>query len=419
MAPPCRGWCGWWLAVSIASLAAGGCQLFPGKTGTMPEYEQARREIESFQDSDGEWIRPEGRKAEVPDESWFSAAGAWLPSWGKTPLDRDRARSDYQAAEQLFEEAGQLQDPSARHQAFAKAGAAFLEAGKYWPSSAVEHDSLLMAAESYFFAESFVKAEDLYLRLLKEYPRSRYSDLVDSRRMSIANYWLKFEKTEPRPFYAMNLTDSRFPWSDRSGHGRRTLESIRLTSPTGRMSDQATMALANEHFGRGKFRLAADTYEDLRLSYPDSKHQFAAHFLGLRAVLETYEGPDYDIGPLDEAEKLLNQITRLFRQQAEEQKAYLDEAYKQIRLGRAERLWTAATYRANRQEYQAAVGYLDQLIADYDDTSYAAEAEELRARIEDRPADPPRYFSRLGQLFERRDQEERLIREAAREAGLR
>jgi alpha-2-macroglobulin len=99
--------------------------------------------------------------------------------------------------------------------------------------------------------------------------------------------------------------------------------------------------------------------------------------------------------------------------------AWLAAALKQIRLGRAERLWTAATYRANRQEYQAAVGYLDQLIADYDDTSYAAEAEELRARIEDRPADPPRYFSRLGQLFERRDQEERLIREAAREAGLR
>ncbi len=72
------------------------------------------------------------------------------------------------------------------------------------------------------------------------------------------------------------------------------------------------MELATEAFQRKDFEAAADAFGDLRMSYADSPHQFNAHFLGLKAVMETYQGPDYNEGPLIEAEKLIKTMTRQF-----------------------------------------------------------------------------------------------------------
>ncbi len=48
---------------------------------------------------------------------------------------------------------------------------------------------------------------------------------------------------------------------------------MRLDSPTGRLADDSTMELANNAFEKGNYEEAADLYEDLRTTYPDSPHQ--------------------------------------------------------------------------------------------------------------------------------------------------
>jgi outer membrane protein assembly factor BamD (BamD/ComL family) len=93
----------------------------------------------------------------------------------------------------------------------------------------------------------------------------------------------------------MNFFDERRPWNDTAGHGRRVLDKMRMDSPTGRLADDATMELANAAFEKGRFQDAADLYSDLRSTYPDSKHQFDAHFLGLKATLEPIAGPNTTI----------------------------------------------------------------------------------------------------------------------------
>ena len=57
-------------------------------------------------------------------------------------------------------------------------------------------------------------------------------------------------------------------------------------------------------FRRGSFIKADEYYTDLRKAYPTSEHQFLAHFLGMKAKLNSYQGPAYGGTVLDEAEKL-------------------------------------------------------------------------------------------------------------------
>ncbi|MEZ6077586.1 MAG: hypothetical protein R3C56_18545 [Pirellulaceae bacterium] len=73
---------------------------------------------------------------------------------------------------------------------------------------------------------------------------------------------------------------------------------MRIENPTGKVSDDATMRLAVEDFQKGNYESAADTFADLRLTFPDSEHQFNAQFLELQSLLASYQGADYSSIPL-------------------------------------------------------------------------------------------------------------------------
>jgi TolA-binding protein len=72
----------------------------------------------------------------------------------------------------LYEEATKLEGEP-RADKFYDAGKLFDKAGKNWVSSYLELDSMFWAGESYFFSEDYNKAEDRYVKLLKEYPRNQ------------------------------------------------------------------------------------------------------------------------------------------------------------------------------------------------------------------------------------------------------
>jgi tetratricopeptide (TPR) repeat protein len=174
---------------------------------------------------------------------------------------------------------------------------------------------------------------------------------------------------------------------------------MRLDDPTGVLADDVTMAIASEAFQRGDFETAAETYEDLRLAYPDSKHQFEAHFLELKCCLEIYQGPEYSSEPIDRAEKLLKQITKQFTKQAEERREYLNEAYAEVRFEQAQRRWLQAEYRRKRGENKSARMYLQEILDGYADTPFGEQAQERLAGLEGLPDDPTQHLVWLTKMF--------------------
>lgn len=377
------------------SLLTSGCTAFSAKRGAMADYEDAKRSIENTTYAD-DLTRPEGVTAEK--EAFGKRFLERIGLAAKRRRNIELARSEYAAGQELFEKAKGLEDDE-RRETFRQAAKKYMSAAKNWQSSALEQDALLMAGESYFFAEDFTRSEDAYARLVKEYPRNPHMDHIDTRRFEIADYWLKVDSVERKPFVMVNFTEKKLPINDTGGHGRRVLEKMRLDNPTGRVSDDATMRLAVDQFEKGKYEGAADTFSDLRTTYPDSEHQFLAQFLELQSLLNSYQGHEYSSVPLDDAEKRVKAIAKQFPREAAEKQEDLNLAYGKIRFAKAERVWYQAEWRRIRSESGAARFHYQRIIDEYSDTPFAKDAEAKLEQIKDLPDDPPQRFKPLVKLF--------------------
>ncbi len=370
-------WCG-----------AVGCSVFSPWTSSTADYETARAEINDPSNT----FRPEGVSAERD----YYAAG-FLDRIGiraKRRRNVETARSHYERGEELFNEAKSLTG-SERPAQFRKAAAQYQLAAENWQSSGLEQNALMMSAESYFFAEDYVAAEEKYAALVKEYPRNPFLDKIDSRRFEIADYWLEYDKAKPSPFVYVNLTDKKRPLNDTVGHGKRVIEAIRLDNPTGDRGDDATMRLAMHHLDEDRFEEAADAFADLVLTYPDSEHQFNAQFLEAQCLLASYQGPSYSSIPITKASKRIDQIRRQFPQQAQERSDELQEAWAKVRYAQAERIWKQAAYRRKQSENASARFHYERILKDFSDTPFAEQARDALEQIAEAPDHPKQRFQAL------------------------
>ena len=388
------------VSASLLLLAlASGCSLFAPRKTLLADYEDTRRSIENptINDEDDDGIyRPEGVTADngKGGDDFFTRMGIKA----KRRKDINLAKSLFAEGEQAYSQATAATGEE-RAQLFRLASEKFQEAAKNWQSSTLEQDALMMASESHFFAEDYYRAEQLYGKLIKEYPRTKYLDHIDSRRFEIADYWLKTDNVNRKPFVVLNVSDPKYPWNDTGGHAKRVLERMRVDNPTGKVSDDATMRLAVNDFEKGKFESAADTFADVRLTFPDSEHQFKAQFLELQSLLNSYRGADYSSIPLTEALQRVQQITRQFPQESAQRKDELDQAYSKIRFQMAERIWNQADYRRNRSENGAAKFHYQRILDDYADTPFASQATAALQELTGLPDDPPQRFKPLIWLF--------------------
>lgn len=370
-----------------------GCSIFSPKKSSLTDYETARSKIDqpAVPNADGEF-RMEGVSAEREGSNVD-----FLQSIGIRPKRRKNiqtARDHYAAGDKHFEEARELTGKE-RAAAFREAAKKYLLAAENWKSSGLEQDAMLMAAESHFFAEDYWRSETLYSKLVKEYPRNPYLDHIDSRRFEIGHYWMKYASVTKTPFVFVNLSDPKRPWNDTGGHGKRVLERLRIENPTGKISDDATMRLAMEQYERGRFQEAADTFSELRMTYPDSEHQFNAQFLELQSLLESYQGARYSSIPITDAQKRLEQIVRQFPNEAKDRREDLQKSYARIRYLMAERIWNQAKYRRDRKEYGSAKFHFNRILENYADTPFAEQAREGLEALQEKPDDPPQRFKAL------------------------
>jgi outer membrane protein assembly factor BamD (BamD/ComL family) len=354
-------------------------------------------------------------ESEDDNDEGFGWSDLSIDNLGKTSKkltgqgpNRDIAKRTYREADDLYRQAISAEQ-SKKTGIFELAALKFAEAADRWPDSALAMDALFMTGESYFFADNYPQANMAFERLIKAFPNNRYMDTVDQRRFAIARYWLELNRENPEPWFYANYFSKSRPWKDARGSGLRIFDKIRVDDPTGRLSDDATLAAANEHFASRKFNKADEYYTDLRKSYPTSEHQFLAHFLGLKAKLNSYTGPAYGGTVLDDAEKLIKQMRRQFPQEAEREREYIERAAAEIRYHKAERLSFLGRYYDNRAEYRAAGHYYARVVKEYEDTPLATTANERLAAITGLPAIPPQKLEWLVNLFPESDDVKTLI----------
>jgi outer membrane protein assembly factor BamD (BamD/ComL family) len=395
------------LASCVWGIVAGGCSLFSPAKSSLTDYETARQAINNpiivnnADGADGSYdddaYRPEGASVEKSrgKKDWLSDVG-----FGKraAKVNKDLARSQFAEAQALYEQAIAL-PLDERKPMLRDAAEKFKSAAGNWKSSALEQDALYWAVESHFLAEDYYQAEHVISKLNKEYPRNPYLDQLAKRQWEIYDYWMLTNTARPRPFFVVNFSDRRFPWNDTGGYAKKGFEKMRLENPTGKLSDDATMRLAVEQFRKGDFEGAADTFADVRLTYPDSEHLFNAQMLELESLVRSYQGPQYTSLPLTEAEKRVKQIVRQFPVEAQEHQQELNQTYAKIRFLNAERYWEYAELRRRAQANGSAKHHYLKLVEEYSETPFAEQALARLEEIRDLPADPPQYFRPLVKLF--------------------
>ncbi len=369
---------------------------------------------------DGPSLPGQSRRGQVSEVSAKSASGA-APADTVTPSERpwnekpsrfkdwmtsvtgkraqpERAKAEFAEAEAKFVKASELAGEE-RTKLFAEAGDIYSNSAKHWTGSVLAEDALFMAGESYFFADVYPKAVRSYAGLIKQRPNTRFLDRVDERRFAIANHWLKLIEAHGDSVVIPNLRDDQRPTNDTFGQAVALLDRIRFDNPAGKLADDATMAGAVAHFERGNFADADVLFSDLRENFASSEHQFKAHFLGLKCKQEVYEGIEYDGNALQEAEKIVREIQRLFPQEAQEQQEFLVNALKDVRLKKAARDFALAQYYDNHAEYRAARLYFDQVRREFPDTNLALESEGRLAEIKGKPDRPDQSLQWLANMF--------------------
>lgn len=276
----------------------------------------------------------------------------------------------------------------------------------------IEEDALFMAAECQFAQKRYSWAQDSYGALLEKYPSTRHLDDVTRRLFFVAQTWLGIPPTPPQsndvelvnhseggapqPAIAPvsgpsswpivpNVTDRTRPVFDTHGRAMQALESIWRHDATGPLADDALMLQATYHQRKGDYIEAARLYKLVREQYPDSSHFQNAFLLGSHVTLASYDGPEYEGGPLTESRQLKETSRRMFANLSDEQKGRLDAELKAIRRAELEREWKNVEFYRQKQQAASVALHCNRILNKYPDSPYAERAwqtlQEIRPKL--------------------------------------
>ncbi len=313
--------------------------------------------------------------------------------------------------EQFAREAFAEGDRLFRAEKYRAAAAKFKEAIQRGPHSMVEQDARFMLAESYFFDDRYVKARDAYDELVKEHPNTRYLDRVIYQEWLIARYWELEAKHNTDWPLTPNFLDRTRPWFDTVGHSIKTYDNIRLNDPTGPRADDAIIATANNYFERERYEDADYHYSLLRSQYPQSELQYEAHLLGLQSKLRKYQGEDYDGTPLEEAKKLVKQLSMQFGGRlTPEEKERLRTVEGQLNMELATRDYRMAEHYDGTKHYGAAKHYYKQVMEKHPGSELATKARDRVAQLAREPDKPAKPLGAIVELFPQSTERARVAR---------
>lgn len=338
-----------------------------------------------------------------------SQIGTTLKTRGRKKVDPHAATDHYSKGIETYAEAVAIMEAEPngkRHQArFIDAANQFRLAASRYPDSQIEEDALYFQGESYFFADHYVQSNRAFEKLVVDFSGTRYLDLAEQRRLAIALYWFELGDHYRGP----KIGDPKRPTSSMIGEARRVLHRIRIDDPTGKLADDATLALGKAFMKDKRYYEAADTFEDLRRNYPGSKHQFTAHMLELEARLQGYQGKSYDDAPLQKADELMKTIARQFPNEAKENMDYLEQQHTSIQNQIVARDYSMGQYFESRGENRSAKYVYEKLAAKYDNTDFSSTVRQQIAQVEQLPDKPKPQGKWLVDLFPKTGQEKPMI----------
>ncbi len=392
----------------LCGLASTGCQGFSKGGKTRPEntflskFKNAKKRSKDPEDV----LDPLGARSAdriVLQDLAPTQIGSTLKSKFARRNEPEVAQRLYNEAQELYQqglqEREQNPDGSSHEKSFEQAAKKFRLAGLKMPDSSLEQDALFFEGESLFFANRYVQGNRAYEKLVANYSGTRYLDMAESRRFAIAQYWLGLAREQESFLAKMPRVSRTRPMAGLAGEARRVLNRIRIDDPTGKLADDATMALANAFFEARLYQDAAETYEDLRRSYPGTPHLFQAHIFELKARMNSYYGESYDDEPLVKADQLLRQIVLQFKEQLGEEEKYLAKEGAAIRNMLASRDYALGSYYENRGENRAASMMYAQVAKDHPQSEVGLQAQERLAALEGKQPLPTQHAEWLVAMF--------------------
>ncbi len=261
----------------------------------------------------GRWLNPKGSKvsaeekdADVPSSK--SSSTLVLGSDGWRPMFKAKADP---AADQEFEDALQL----FKQGKFAEAEASFWKIAKRRKGSHWGEKAQYYLAESQYQQKKYVKANDSFEKLFADYPGTEFLDKLISREYALAQMWLQQGDPKAKP-------EQKLPWFtrftgqqpmvDTLGSGLKALEHVRHHDPTGPLSDDAVLQIAEHHMNTKDYESAADYYDQLISDHPRSPYLQKAQLAAIDSRLKGYLGPEYDGSGLEKARDLVKQTMSSF-----------------------------------------------------------------------------------------------------------
>jgi outer membrane protein assembly factor BamD (BamD/ComL family) len=282
---------------------------------------------------------------------------------------------------------------------YTEAAAQFRTAADRWPDTPLEEDALFLQAESFFFADEYVKAHDSYEKLFKKYSNSRHLETAVAREFAIGRWWEQMQDVKPLWTIQPNFTDKGRPWFDTYGYAMKAYNNVRMYDPTGPLADQSVMALATSHFRQNNFEEAALEFDQLRKDYPNSDHQVLAHVLGVQSKMRVYQGDLYDKTALKEAHEIADSALTQFGPKLGSEQQRMLQTRANIIEKEAARLYAIGQYYEKNQYNRSARIYYQMVLDEYPRTEKAELAKQHIAGLEGKPDDPPDHIKWLTDLL--------------------
>ena len=259
-----------------------------------------------------------------------------------------------------------------------------------------------MRAESFFFADQYKAAYDEYCYLFKYYEFSRYTDVASRRMFLIAQYWEKYSRLHPEWTLTPNFFDATRPAFDTRGYAVKCYGSVRTYDPIGPLGDDAIMAAAGIHFADEKWVEAAREYKQLRTDYSQSEYLVKAHVLEVQSLCYQYQGLQYEITPLREAGKLIDQSLLRFGNELGEDREGLITTKREIVQSLARREFEIGKYYDSKGYYRAARIYYESVLLEYPTTDVVEDAKQRLEEIRGYPDTPTDHLAWIEEIFPKR-----------------
>ncbi|MFO0892254.1 MAG: outer membrane protein assembly factor BamD [Isosphaeraceae bacterium] len=391
------------LVVPLLACAATGCQSFnvplaqwragydPGlakkitkeeKNGTASEkVEEPRRLLGRWLGPKGSEPAPEGKDADVPSSKSSSplvlGSDGWRPMLKpKTDPEADKELEDALA---LFKQ-GKLAEAEAAFWKIAKR-----RKGTHWGEKAQYY-----LAESQYQQKKYVKANDSFEKLFADYPGTEFLDKLVSREYALAQMWLsqgdpKVKPEQRLPWYS-RFTGQQ-PLIDTQGSGLKALEHVRHHDPTGPLSDDAVLQIAEHHTNTQDYESAAIYYDQLISDHPRSPFLQKAQHAAIDSRLKAYLGPDYDGSGLEKARELVKQTMSSFP----DRQASYNDLYHTLDIindQEAERTYKVGEYYRRTGKVTSAEFYFGKIPQRWPNSPWAVKAKNELAQLAKLPRKP-------------------------------